>query len=371
MRTKVLHIIKSLGRGGAETLLPETLRLHDQQKFEFHYVYFLPWKNQLEETITQNGGEVICLPSSNNIQIIWKLKSLINYVKQNEIQLIHCHLPWAGIVGRLVHKFTGIPVIYTEHNKQERYHFLTKWMNRLTFNWQTAAIAVSNDVEVSIRENIHPTIPVQTILNGVNTDYFQRDCGKGKEIRSALGIPAEALVVGTVSVFRFQKRLKEWLEVFAQALENNPQLYGIIVGDGPLREDVERHRRQLGLEERVILAGLQTDVKPYYAAMDVFMMTSLFEGLPISMLEAMSMECVIITTDAGGIKDVIRDGVDGRIVSTDQWNQLAEILVELSADKSLIVNYSKSARQRVQTSFSLTTMVHHLETLYTSLAPKA
>jgi L-malate glycosyltransferase len=106
---KVLHIIKSLGRGGAEMLLPETLKLHDQGKFEFQYIYFLPWKNQMVSAIEQAGGKVTCLEASNTLQIISKTHAIVRYCRENQIQLIHCHLPWAGMVGRLVHRKTGIP----------------------------------------------------------------------------------------------------------------------------------------------------------------------------------------------------------------------------------------------------------------------
>jgi glycosyltransferase involved in cell wall biosynthesis len=363
-KIKILQIIKSLGRGGAEMLLPETLKLHNQEQFEFHYIYFLPWKKQMVSAIEQAGGKVTCLEASNNLQIIGKTMEVVRYCKENQIQLIHCHLPWAGIVGRLLRRRTNIPVLYTEHNKQERYHFATKWMNWFTFNWQTAAIAVSEDVAVSINKNINPRIPVHEILNGVNTDFFKRDEIAGQALRAQLNIPPDALVVGTLAVFRFQKRLKEWLDVFKQAAEQNPNLYGIIVGDGPLKEELLDYRKYLGLEDKVIMPGLQTEVKPWYSAMDVFMMTSVFEGLPIALLEAMSMECAIVTTNAGGIKQVIRDGTDGILVEVDQWKDLSGKLNALMKDEANRNSLSTAARDRVVKAFSLQRMVGELEELY-------
>jgi glycosyltransferase involved in cell wall biosynthesis len=363
-KTKVLHLIKSLGRGGAETLLPETLKLHDHSKFEFHYIYFLPWKNQLVEAIQQNGGKVTCLSASNNLLILFKVRSLIRYIREHQIQVVHCHLPWAGIDGRLVFRLADVPVIYTEHNKQERYHFLTRMMNRITFNWQSAVVAVSKDVADSIRKNISSDVPVYEILNGVNTITFQRDIEEGKRMRQKLSIPDDAIVVGTVAVFRFQKRLMEWLEVFAEASAKQPRLVGIIVGDGPLRGEVEEHRKKLGLGNKVHLAGLQTDVKPWYNAIDIFMMTSIFEGLPIAMLEAMSMECAIATTDAGGIKEVIRHEADGLMVNVMEWEKLSVEIIKLTDDKELRSRLARAARQRVVEEFSLRRMVGELEELY-------
>jgi L-malate glycosyltransferase len=367
-KIKVLHIIKSLGRGGAEMLLPETLKLHNQDQFEFHYIYFLPWKNQLEETIRHAGGIIQCMNASNSITILLQAKRITNYIQKHNIQLVHAHLPWAGFVSRLVYKLTGIPVVYSEHNRQERYHGITFFLNKLTFNWQRQAIAVSQDVAESIKKNIAPTIPVTTILNGVNTQHFLRHEQAGKSIREQHNIPFEAIVIGTIAVFRFQKRLVEWLAVAKAILEKTPQVYFIIVGDGPLKNEILEKRKSLGCESNVIMAGLQEEVRPWLSAMDVYMMSSVFEGLPIALLEAMSMKCAVVTTDAGGIKEVITHDTDGLLVPVEEWGRLTEQAVRLLTDETLRLKLAAAARQRVEDQFSLKRMVHELETLYKNIS---
>lgn len=369
-RIKVLHIIKSLGRGGAEMLLPESLKLHDQVQFEFHYIYFLPWKSQMVEAIKNAGGRVTCLAASNNLQLMLRVRTIIHYVREHRIHLIHAHLPWAGFVGRLVHRITYVPLLYTEHNKQERYHFITRWLNRFTFNWQTAGIAVSGDVAESIRKNIQPSIQVMTVLNGVNTNYFLRDQSAGDIIRNELKIPVTSIVIGTVAVFRFQKRLETWLEVFKASSDTNPNLYGIIVGDGPLRDAVEAHRRKLGLESKLFLVGLQTEMKSWYSAMDIFMMTSVFEGLPVALLEAMSMACAVVTTDAGGIKEVVQSDVNGLMVSVDQWRLLSDHIQDVLDNSAKRQSLAHAARRHVIDHFSMNRMVMALERLYHQYAQR-
>ncbi|MBZ9729067.1 glycosyltransferase [Salegentibacter sp. JZCK2] len=361
-KIKVLHIIKSLGRGGAEMLLPETLKLHDKEKFEFHYIYFLPWKDQMVEAIKDAEGKVTCFEAKDNIRLLIQFKRIIRYCKEHKIDLIHCHLPWAGFVGRLVHRKTGIPVIYTEHNMQERYHIATKSINKISFNSQSLALGVSQDVSESIKRNIQPKIPVQTLLNGVNTESFQRS-GDSK-IRSQLGIPEDAIVIGNVAVFRFQKRLVEWLQVIKKIREKNSNVYGIIVGAGPLEEEIKKEWKDLELEKFVFFPGLKTDVKPYFEVMDIFMMASSFEGLPIALLEAMSMECAVVSTDAGGIKEVIRDGKDGLTCPVDEWEQLANKVQILLDEPESLKKYKLAARKRVIELFSLQRMVKELEELY-------
>lgn len=364
---KVLHIIKSLGRGGAEMLLQETLPYHHKNKYEFHYIYFLPWKNQMVSGIEKNGGIVKNFEAKGNLGIMVQARKVAAYIKQNEIEIIHCHLPWAGFLGRWVHRLTGVPLIYTEHNKQERYHWITRTLNKLTFNQQNHVVAVSKDVEESILKYIRPHVPVTTILNGVNVETFLRNKDRGLALREKLGIAENAPVVGTVAVFRFQKRLKEWVTVFKQAEKQVPGLRGIIVGEGLLREEIEAHIREEGMEEKIILPGLQTDVKPWYEAMDVFMMTSVFEGLPIALLEAMSMECAVVSTNAGGIKEVIRDDVDGLLKPVDDWKMLSAHVIKLFQNKTLLDKYGCAARNRVVTTFSMKAMVEQTEFLYQSI----
>lgn len=365
MKIKVLHVIKSLGRGGAEMLLPETLQVHDTAVFEFHYLYFLPWKDQMVEAIEQSGGKVTCFAAKNNVLLLLQYKKIIRYCQEHDIQLLHAHLPWAGFVSRLVHLLTGIPVLYTEHNMQERYHVVTRVLNRFTFRYQTVGIGVSEEVTRSIHHNIGPKIPVHTVLNGVNTEAFQRQNPvAASSIRRQLGIPPDAFVVGTVAVFRFQKRLDLWLEIMKAALDKAPGMYGIVVGAGPLEAAIREKHQALGLEGKVFFVGLQTDVKPYYEAMDAFMMCSSFEGLPIALLEAMSMGCAVLTTAAGGVKEVLATPEHGIVVSVADWNTLADALLDLAHHREQLAALQRAARLRVEHSFSLNAMTVALEQLY-------
>jgi glycosyltransferase involved in cell wall biosynthesis len=364
-KIKVLHIIKSLGRGGAEMLLPETLKEHHQDQFEFHYIYFLPWKNQMVEAIEFAGGKVSCFSAKNNIKLLLHYSNIIKYCKKNQIQIIHAHLPWAGFVSRMVHFKTGIPVIYTEHNLQERYHRITKWINKWSFNFQTLAIGVSEDVTQSILKNINPTISCKTILNGVNVQHFQRNNSEQTSaVRKQYDIPEDAVLVGTVAVFRFQKRLDKWLEIISEAIGKNPNIFGIIVGAGILEPEIFAKHQELNLEGKVFFTGLQTNVKPYYEAMDVFMMSSSFEGLPIALLEAMSMGCAIVSTNAGGIKEVIQNKENGIMVDVDDWEKMSSSLLTLAENPSQLAYFQSEARKRVATNFSIKAMVTQLESLY-------
>ncbi len=154
------------------------------------------------------------------------------------------------------------------------------------------------------------------------------------------------------------------LEEFSR---NKDNVYGLIVGAGPLEHQIVAEIENLNLTGRVIMTGLQENTRPYFNAMNVFMMTSSFEGLPIALLEAMSMECALVSTDAGGIKEVIRDDEDGLLVNVEDWRCLPGKLELLYHDNSLLMKYAIAARKRVIENFSLYGMVQEIEDEYLNL----
>lgn len=363
-KIKILHIIKSLGRGGAETLLPETLRIHNKDKFEFHYIYFLPWKDQMVSAIENEGGIVQCISSSNNLRLLFNYDKVIKYCKDNSIDLIHCHLPWSGFLGRIVFGLTNIPVIYTEHNIQEQYHIVTKLLNKWSFNQQILALGVSKDVTRSIRENIKPFINVDTLFNGVDTDKFKLDKEKGNKIKDEFNLPDNSILIGNVAVFREQKCISDWISAFKIVSDQKENVFGILVGAGPQEQKLKSLVKELKIENRIFFPGLKTNTIPYFSAIDIFMMSSGYEGLPIALLEAMSMNCAIISTKAGGVVEVIENNKSGLLSEVGDIKALAKNLETLVFNEGKRIEFQKAARARVISNFSLISMVNNLERVY-------
>ena len=363
MSRHVFHLIKSLGRGGAEVLLAEGLAVADRERFDYGYGYFLPWKDAVVPALEAQGADVVCFEAGSNAQILLAARCVADHLRAWGADVVHAHLPVAGVVARLAGRFAGVPVVYTEHNLMERYHPLTRRLNLATWGMQSQAVAVSADVEDSIRRHAGDRVPVRTVLNGVNVRSYDPANYDGAPVRAQWEIPADAPLVGTIAVFRLQKQLPHWLEVARRVADAVPEAHFLLVGDGPLRAEVEAGIRERGLGDVVHLAGLQEETRPYLAAFDAYLMTSQFEGLPIALLEAMAMALPPVVTAVGGIPELVTPG---------KWlarpyariGTLAEDLIRLLRDEAHRQALGKAARKTVVDGFSMERMQGELEGIY-------
>jgi len=361
---RVLHVIKSLGRGGAEMLLVEGLRAADPRTLTLRYAYYLPWKDALVRPLVEQGAKVTCLAAKGALGMLARTDRLRALVRDERIDLVHAHLPWAGVVARIAGALEGVPVVYSEHNLQERYHAGTRAANLATWHMQARVIAVSDDVKQSAERLAGTRVPVQVVKNGVSLHHFTREADAGRAMRRALSLDDDARVVGTVAVFRTQKRLDLWLEAAKGIVAREPRARFVLVGDGPLRADVERHVAERGLTDVVRLVGLQEEVRPYLSALDVYMMSSDFEGLPVALLEAMAMELPVVVTGVGGIPEVVRDGESGALVEKGRPEALAKAALTLLADDARRRETGARARAVVARGFGMDRMQRELEQLY-------
>jgi glycosyltransferase involved in cell wall biosynthesis len=362
-KQKVLHVIKGLGRGGAERLLVETVPAHTKE-FKFDIVYFLPWKNQLVQELEMLGCRVYLLPARYTITMLLQIPALLRLIRREKYGLVHCHLPWAGIVGRWAGRLSGTPVVYTEHNNFFTYSRPTRFLHRIGMRWFAYLITVSQDAQHALQTALPVLPPIRTILNGVNTRKFARTAFAGTAVRAQLGLAPQGYVVVSVAVFRPQKRLDRWLDVAAAATALDPHISFVLIGDGLERDALTRKIQELRLTERVRMPGLLTDPRPYLACADAYLMTSDYEGLPVALLEAMSMECVPVVTPVGGIPDVITDRQNGVLIDAEESEAAANKLLAMLQDTTYSKMLRMAARETVRTHYSIERMVSELEQLY-------
>lgn len=361
---RVLHLIKGLGLGGAENLLLAAARRRSRGPVTYEIAYFLPWKDALAGPLRETGARVTCLSARSAAGILTRVPGLAGHLRDRRIDLVHCHLPLAGVAGRLAGALAGVPVVYTEHNVMERYHPLTRRANLWTWRLQKAVVAVSTEVAGSIDRYAGSKVPVRVVTNGVPVEDLRFDPEGGERVRRALGIPTGAPVVGQVAVFRRQKRLDLWVRAAGALRRRIPESRFLLVGDGPLRGEVEAAVRDARLGDTLYLTGLREDVRPYLSAMDLLMISSDYEGLPLVLLEAMALERPVVATAVGGIPEVVADGATGRLVPAGDPEALAGRAAELLADARARRAMGEAGRRRVEERFGTERMMAELESLY-------
>lgn len=366
---RVLQVIKALGSGGAEVLLREGFRAANPERVHLEYAYLRAKPDDLAKDLRAAGATVHALGARNDLAMLLQgVGWLVRLITTQQIDLVHAHLPLAGAVARLAARRCGIPCVYTEHSMIPRYHPMGRWANRLTWRLQDAAIAISHDVRQSMIENNGNGVPIYTIHNGVDCATFDRGLVDQERGRAALGIPKAAPVFGTVAAFRDTpaKRLDRWIKMAAAVLKAAPEAHAILVGDGPLRSTLERQAHATGFAKRIHFAGRQQDVRSWLAAMNVFVISSDYEGFGIAPAEAMAMEVPVVSTDVSGLREVVRDGVTGILVPIDESVicRLAHAVLSVLGDAQRRSQLASNARRHVRDSLSMSRMQRELETVY-------
>ena len=367
--TKVLTLIKGLGAGGAEKLLALSLPHLDRDRFEYEVGYLLPWKEALVPEFRRAGVPVFCLNlhKAYDLRIIPRLARLL---RERRVDVLHLHLPYAGIVGRVASRLSPVKaVVYTEHNLWERYHWLTAAVNRMTFKWNDTVISVSREVERSIRTHYRQNgnLKLCTIHNGVDCEQLAGIPQNPSGVRREFGIPLDHRLVVHVANFLPKKRHVDLLKAAQSMLRQDPFITFLLVGQGPLQEDIKAHARSLGIDSNVIFTGFRDDVPELLAASDSFVLSSLYEGLPVSLLESMAVGTPVVATRVGGIPEVITDAVEGFLVEPLHPEQLSEKLLALLHSSGLQHRFSANAKERVRKQFDVRRMVESTEALYAQM----
>ncbi len=364
-RYKILVLIKGLGLGGAERLLVDSLSYLDIERFEYEFAYLLPWKDFLVPKIKEAGFPVHLLEMHSNYKFHSALRRLFTLQRKENYDLIHAHLPIAGVLARTVGALKSLPVFYTEHNMQERYNPITRRINSASYGWNTRVLAVSEEVASSLeRSGLSKKTRVVTLTNGIPTELVRQEACNLKELREELKIPLGNLVVGTVAVFSTQKRLTDWLEVARKVIEQRDDVTFVLVGHGPEEDRLRARARELGLLEKVLMPGFRPDGRRVMAMFDVYLMTSEFEGLPVALLEALALARPVVSTSVGGIPEVVEDGREGFLSPVGNVEGLASSVLNLLEDKKLREHMGNQGAEKVEKEFHLKHRISEVERLY-------
>lgn len=357
-RPRVLVAIKGLGVGGAERLVSEGSRLWNRDAFDYRVAYVLPWKDQLVAELAASNLEVTCLGGRRG-GMAGAARRLRRLIAAEKIDLVHAHLPAMGVAARMA---SPVPVVYTEHNVAESYRRLTRWANRATYGRNAATIAVSDAVAESVRGYPGPERVV--IPNGV---ACRVEPAAAARARAELDLDAADPLVVHVGNIRPGKGHENLIAAAALLRRHHPQAAVVSIGVEKHAGDLERLRaatRAAGAADTLRFLGRRVDATAFIKAADVFVNPSEVEGLPIVVLEAMTLGTPVVATSAGGVPSVVYDGKTGILVEPQDPEALARGMAELLQDRARAQRLAAGAAELVEQEHSLESMVRGHEAVY-------
>lgn len=306
---RILHVVTYMGRGGLETMIMNYYRHIDRSKVQFDFLVHRDFEADYDAEILSLGGHIYHLPSLNPISKHY-LSALDNFFSEHKAyRIVHCHLDcMAGIPLKYAKKH-GIPVrIAHAHSssqtKDKKYLLKLLYKRNIPQNANHLFACAE-----AAGQWMFGTDNFRVLNNAIETKSYIFNANTRRSARQEFGINDDTLVVGHVGRFMAPKNHDFLLRIFAKLPENSQLL---LVGDGELRMNAEKQSDELGIRDRVIFTGLRSDVNRLLQAMDVFVFPSLYEGLPVSIIEA----------QAAGLPCLISDKVPIECKKTDLVTQI-------------------------------------------------
>lgn len=292
-----------------------------------------------------------------------------------EVDLLHTHSSKAGILGRAAARLAGVrAVVHTVHgwsfnDAQEAWRRQAYVeAERAAARWTDRIVCVSrSDAASGLALGIGHPAQYRILRSGIDPALYRPAAGARQRVRAEIGAAEDDVVVGTIANFKPQKGPLDFVEAARLARLKNRRLRFVFVGDGELRPAVEHAIAQAGLQDAVHLLGWRDDVAELLAAMDLFVLTSLFEGLPRVVLQAMAAKVPVVATDTGGVAEVVVDGETGILVPPGRPARAAEAIATLAGDASARRRMALSSATKLGDEFDIGVMVRELEALYGEL----
>lgn len=375
VKINILYVITKLELGGAQKHLLSLITNLDKSKYNI-FLFTAKEGLLLNDALAIAG---LSVETSSNLtrpinffRDLPALFEIYNFIKKHNIDIVHTHSSKAGIIGRLAAKLAKAKIImHTVHGWpfndyqqfSSRIFFLC--LERFVAQFTDTLIVVSySDREKGLRNHIGNDNKYMLIRYGINLNEFSVN---GRDIKEELGLKEHDLVVGMVSCLKPQKSPGDFIKLAYLVNKAIADVKFILIGDGVLRKGTERLILKFKLQQQVILLGWRNDIPAILSAIDIFVLTSLWEGLPITALEAIASSKPVVATDTGGISEIIQEGSTGFLVPPRDMNNMAEKLKMLLGDESLRRQIAEKAKGFLNPNFTIDGMVRNTRDLYEDL----
>ena len=291
---------------------------------------------------------------------MWELFALLRRWRPH---VVHSHLYPAHLHGALAAELAEVPaVVTTAHTLVTRPG--GAWLAALT---RTRIIAVSQAAKSVLVNAGVPPGRIRVIYNGIEPHFFADESATGLRLRRELSIPDEALVIGIIARLSPEKGHDRFLRMASDVARQHPHTRFLIVGSGPLEAELRDHAAALGLHDRVIFTGARRDITALNHVLDIFVLPSREEALPLAVLEAMAACRPVVASAVGGVPEVVTDGQTGFLFAPDEHARFVEALLKLADDSQLGAELGRLGQQRVRRQFGVDRMVRETLGYYDAL----
>jgi glycosyltransferase involved in cell wall biosynthesis len=361
---KALFLCQNLGVGGAEELILGASTALPSLGVETGVVA-LTRRGPIADEIATAGVPVQLASGQPGPRDPAAFLRLARLLQRERPDVVHTFLITASIYGRMAAFMAGVPlVLAAEQNiyqqKPKRHALLERALAARTYRIVACCEVVG---EFYQRQVGVPASKMAVVYNAVRFGPRAR-AGDSAPARAALGLPEDALVLGTLGRLTEQKGQRLLLQAVAQLAKQHPGLVLFVAGVGPLRDDLEAEAGQLGIADRVRFLGLRRDRENLYAAMDIFVLPSQWEGLSLALVEAMGAGRPVLATSVGGNPEVVTDGETGLLIPSSDATALTDALSRLISDPDQRITLGEAAANEARTRFSIEEHVSQLAALY-------
>lgn len=355
-RTRVLHVIDSFDLGGGQTALLNLIRAADRSRFEPE-VAAMHGQGVFMEDFRALNVPVHSLSSRRWLPMY--IPKLALLIARRRPQIVHCHLFGSNWIAKPLAALLGVPVRinHDQCNDALRYERrLARWWDTLTNRLSSHVCAVSASTrDFLVKHERLPPSRVSLIYNGVDLAQFDPPKSKPR---------LDRIVVLGVGRLHHQKNFALFLEIAAELVRRGHAVEFRLAGTGPEEGMLRSLAVQLGISERVHFLGHVHDTRQLYACADLLLMTSRFEGMPLTILEAMAMRTPIVAPRLDGIGEILRNEEDALLVEPPERNLFVQSVERLIAEPSLGQRLTDSASAKVRERFSAEAMASRVEAIY-------
>ena len=375
-KIKILHVITHLPIGGAQDNTLYTVELLDKEKYDISLCCNLDGE-LVERAKKVEAVKLFDIPflgrEVSPYRDIRAFLSLYKLFKEEDFTIIHTHSSKAGLLARLAAVLNKTPiVIHTIHgfafndfmNALKKNFFI--YLEKLLAKWTDVLITVSNLNKKKIIDlNIAHENKIKNIYSGIDLSLFTNK--RDDEFRKELNLENDHLLLGSVGRLSNQKDPITMIEAFGIISKPFPNAHLALVGDGELKGKILEKIDQLKLNDRIHLTGNKNNPWSVYHSIDLFIMSSIYEGLGRSITEALSCGVPVVCTDVEGVPEIVRDNITGILVPPKDANKLADGIIRTLNDMETAKKMAEEGRRFVKDNFDVNKMVNDIDSLYNTL----